>query len=172
MKLKRKYSGKGLGQVRRCPRARGVSRRRRRGLPGSRWGKFRVAGAGPKGGAPARRQRAPRQVRGSRRNRSPERGREGGLPAREAAASRARRRGAAHSRDRGARRRAGDSGAGVPALPAGEYPCSDLYLCPGEAAHVALISNLGFSVIGLENGGKIVLLIWRDSFVFIHRVGW
>lgn len=43
--------------------------------------------------------------------------------------------------------------AGVLAHRVGKYPFSDLYLYPGETAHVALITgNLGFSMIGLENG--------------------
>lgn len=40
---------------------------------------------------------------------------------------------------------------------------SDLHLCPGEEAHAALVTgNLGFSMIGLENGCKTLLLICRN----------
>lgn len=63
--------------------------------------------------------------------------------------------------------------AGVPALRLGEYPFSGPYLCPGEEPHVALItSTVGFSMTGLENDCRTLLLIWRDLFVFIHQVGW
>lgn len=122
-------------------------------------GKVRVPRAGPGGGARPRGQRAPGQA--------------GGPAAPEAAASGARGAGGrARSgpgepgAERAQRRGSASSGGRKP-------PGTDLYLYPGEAAHVVLMtSNVAFSMTGHENGCKVVFLIRRDSFVFIHQVDW
>lgn len=56
-----------------------------------------------------------------------------------------------------------------------KYPVSDLYLCGQEATRVSLItSNLGFSVVELENVCNLLLISrgWEHPLIFIHGIGW